>query len=211
MLRYCQAQGIQFTRGRPYKKDDNAHIEQKNWTHVRRLLGYLRYDSEAAREAMNDLYEQELRWFQNLFLPSVKLARKERIGSRLRRRYEAPQTPFQRVTAAPATDPERLAKLQRLRERLDPFELSRTIQTKLESIFGLSSSAVKKNLASAAAHPKRSGVDEAKDHSDARARARTARGEKDEKQKNTQRKKEAQSQRRVTFLNCKTIRRKLHS
>ena len=126
LLRYCQGQGIQFTRGRPYQKDDNAHIEQRNWTHVRRLLGYVRYDSEAAREAMNDLYEQELRWFQNLFLPSVKLARKERVGSRLRRRYEAPQTPFQRVAASLSADPERLAQLQRLRGTLDPFELSRT-------------------------------------------------------------------------------------
>jgi hypothetical protein len=153
---------------------------------------------------MNDLYEQELRWFQNLFLPSVKLARKERIGSRLRRRYEAPQTPFQRVTAAPATNPERVAELHRLRERLDPFELSRTIQTKLESIFGRSSGAVKKNPA-AAVHPKRARVDEGKNHSDARARAKTARGEKDKKQKTTQRKKDAQPPRRVTFLDCKTI------
>jgi len=65
---------MQFTRGRPYKKDDNAHIEQKNWTHVRRLLGYVRYDTPGAREAINDLYRNELRRFQNLFLPSVKLA-----------------------------------------------------------------------------------------------------------------------------------------
>ena len=118
---YCQARAIQFTRGRPYKKDDNAHIEQKNWTHVRRLLGYLRYDTEAARDALDDLYRGELRLFQNLFLPSVKLARKERIGSRLRRHYEAPQTPFQRVVASSVADPERLAELQRRRETLDPF------------------------------------------------------------------------------------------
>ncbi|HUY15218.1 MAG TPA: hypothetical protein VMX16_16550 [Terriglobia bacterium] len=106
LWRYCQGRAIQFTRGRPYKKDDNAHIEQKNWTHVRRILGYVRYDTEAAREAINDLYRNELRLFQNLFLPSVKLEKKERIGSRLRRRYEAPQTPFQRVAASPAADPE---------------------------------------------------------------------------------------------------------
>src|SRR5712692_1323127 len=74
LYRYGQARAIQFTRGRPYKKDDNAHIEQKNWTHVRRLLGYVRYDTEEAREAINDLYRNELRRFQNLFLPSVKLA-----------------------------------------------------------------------------------------------------------------------------------------
>src|SRR5229473_4162902 len=69
---YCQTHTIQFTRGRPYKKDDNAHIEQKNWTHVRKLLGYLRYDSPAALAAINALYGRELRLLQNLFLPSVK-------------------------------------------------------------------------------------------------------------------------------------------
>src|SRR5882724_5267199 len=92
---YCQAQEIQFTRGRPYKKDDNAHIEQKNWTHVRKLFGYVRYDTPAACTAMHALYAHELRLFQNLFLPSVKLVRKERVGSRLRRRYDAPRTPFE--------------------------------------------------------------------------------------------------------------------
>jgi hypothetical protein len=136
--RYCQARGIQFTRGRPYKKDDNAHIEQKNWTHVRRLLGYVRYDSEAAREAINDLYRHELRWFQNLFLPSVKLAQKERVGSRLRRRYAAPQTPLQRLAACGAADPVQVAELQRLRQSLDPFQLSAAVETKRMGIFALS-------------------------------------------------------------------------
>src|SRR5208337_3907207 len=141
LLRYCRARDIQFTRGRPYKKDDNAHIEQKNWTHVRRILGYVRYDSEAAREATNDLYRNELRLFENLFLPSVKLAKKERIGSRLRRRYEAPQTPFQRVLVSPGADVQRVAELQRRRETLDPFQLSLTIQARLERIFALSAEA----------------------------------------------------------------------
>ena len=68
LYRYSRSQHIQFTRGRPYKKDDNAHIEQKNWTHVRRLLGYLRYDSAEALQAINDLYRNELRLFPNLFL-----------------------------------------------------------------------------------------------------------------------------------------------
>ena len=97
----CQAQEIQFTRGRPYKKDDNAHIEQKNWTHVRKLLGYVRYDSPAAQAAIQVLYRGDLRLFQNFFLPSVKLLRKERVGARVRRRYEAPQTPLDRVLACP--------------------------------------------------------------------------------------------------------------
>ena len=82
LVEYCKEAGIQFTRGRPYKKDDNAHVEQKNWTHVRKLMGWVRYDTEAAVIAMNRLYRGDLRLLQNLFLPSVKLIRKERVGSR---------------------------------------------------------------------------------------------------------------------------------
>jgi hypothetical protein len=82
---------IQFTRGRPYKKDD-AHIEQKNCTHVRKLMGWERYDTAEAVEAMNHLYRHELRLWMNVFQPSVKLVRKVRVGARLRRVYEAAQT-----------------------------------------------------------------------------------------------------------------------
>jgi hypothetical protein len=90
---FCDQKQIQFTRGRPYKKDDNAHIEQKNWTHVRKVLGYLRYDSPQALDAINDLYRHELRILQNLFLPSMKLSEKVRVGSKLKRRYDKPLTP----------------------------------------------------------------------------------------------------------------------
>lgn len=135
---YCRTRAIQFTRGRPYKKDDNAHIEQKNWTHVRRLLGYARYDSQVAVKTINDLYANEIRLFRNLFLPSVKLQRKIRVGSRTRRIYGPPQTPFARVCASPTADPQRIAELKRQQKDLDPFQLSRTIQAKLERIFQLS-------------------------------------------------------------------------
>ena len=138
LRRYCQAQEIQFTRGRPYKKDDNAHIKQKNWTHVRRILGYVRYDTEAARAAINELYRQELRQFQNLFLPSVKLARKERVGSRLRRHYEEAQTPARRLASAPGTPAEVGAELQRQQSGLDPLQRARRIQTQLPRIYALS-------------------------------------------------------------------------
>ena len=134
---YCQAQEIQFTRGRPYKKDDNAHIEQKNWTHVRKLLGYLRYDSPAAQTAIHALYRHELRLFQNLFLPSVKLLAKERVGARVRRRYDAPRTPLDRVLACPEMVPAAAAQLQCQRARLDPFALAATIDQKLARIFAL--------------------------------------------------------------------------
>jgi hypothetical protein len=132
---WCDEKKIQLTRGRPYKKDDNAHIEQKNWTHVRKLLGWDRYDSAAAVAAMNDLYRNELRRWLNLFLPSVKLEKKIRVGSKLRRVYRAPQTPFERVVASPHADPWRVAELRRLRETLDPFQLSQTIERKLGRIF----------------------------------------------------------------------------
>lgn len=134
---YCQAHEIQFTRGRPYKKDDNAHVEQKNWTHVRKLMGYVRYDSPAALAALNDLYRHELRLFQNLFLPSVKLVGKLRVGSRLRRRYDAPQTPLERIHAAPQQDRAKVAALLALRHRLDPFVLAQTIDQKIERLYAL--------------------------------------------------------------------------
>jgi hypothetical protein len=137
LYRYCQAQVIQFTRGRPYKKDDNAHIEQKNWTHVRKLVGYLRYDTPAAVTALNDLYRHELRLFQNLFLPSVKLLRKERVGARVRRRYDAPRTPLERVQACPDADPAAVAQWVALRDQLDPFALSQAIDQKIERLGAL--------------------------------------------------------------------------
>jgi hypothetical protein len=137
LYRYCQTQGIQFTRGRPYKKDDNAHIEQKNWTHVRKLVGYLRYDTPLAVGALNALYRHELRLFQNLFLPSVKLVGKERVGARLRRRYDLPRTPLDRLLACAAADPATVASWVALRDQLDPFALSQAIDRKIERLVAL--------------------------------------------------------------------------
>jgi hypothetical protein len=136
LVRYCRVHQIQFTRGRPYKKNDNAHIEQKNWTHVRKLMGYVRYDSAAALEAMNAVYAN-LRLLQNLFLPSVKLQRKDRIGARLRRHYDAPQTPFDRVRVCPQADAVKVAALARERDRLDPFALAARIDDQLAHVYAL--------------------------------------------------------------------------
>ncbi|MDR7542703.1 MAG: hypothetical protein QN120_00455 [Armatimonadota bacterium] len=137
LFRYCQDHGIQLTRGRPYKKDDNAHVEQKNWTHVRKLLGWDRYDSHQALEAINDLYRHELRLMMNLFQPSVKLVRKVRVGSRLKRVYDRPQTPLDRLLATGAGDPAKVAAFQQLRTRLDPFALTQPIDRKLARIYRL--------------------------------------------------------------------------
>ena len=134
---WCEQKEIQLTRGRPYKKDDNAHIEQKNWTHVRKLVGWERYDTHEAVEAMNDLYEHELRLWLNLFLPSVKLLKKVRVGSKVRRVYDGPRTPFERVRACPQADREQVAQLEKLRKHLDPFQLAKTIDRKLDRIYRL--------------------------------------------------------------------------
>ncbi len=134
---YCRDREIGFTRGRPYKKDDNAHIEQKNWTHVRKLIGWDRYDTPEAVAALNDLYAHELRLYMNLFQPSVKLIRTEQRGSRQARRYDEPQTPLDRLAKMPGADPRKVADLLHLRARLDPFALSRTIRRKLERIWAM--------------------------------------------------------------------------
>jgi transposase InsO family protein len=137
LLSYCEQRDIQFTRSRPYKKDDNAHIEQKNWTHVRKFMGWDRYDSPKALEAINSLYENELSLFMNLFQPSVKLRKTIRKGSRKRRIYDKPQTPLDRLLESGHLDKKRCDELKALRERLDPFSLSERINQKLERIWDL--------------------------------------------------------------------------
>lgn len=136
LYRYTQEHEMQFTRGRAYKKDDNAHIEQKNWTHVRRLMGWERYDTQAVIDAMNELYRNELRLMMNLFQPSVKLREKKRAGARLTRRYDNAKTPLDRLVAhyTGTALPLAVQKLVLLRERLDPFELAERIESKLASI-----------------------------------------------------------------------------
>lgn len=140
LLAWCQdrptGQQVQFTRSRPYKKDDNAHVEQKHWTHGRKLVGWERYDTGEALAALNALYAA-LRLFQNLFQPSMKLVRKVRVGSRLIRQYDRPQTPFERVQACGQADPTRLAALQRALKTTDPFALSRRIDQQLERLWAL--------------------------------------------------------------------------
>ena len=136
LLRYCRRHGIGFTRGRPYKKDDNAHVEQKNGTHVRRIFGWARYDTAQAIAAMNELYRGELRQMMNLYLPSVKLVERVRVGARLRRRYDAAKTPLDRLVEwhGKGALPAPVQALLAWRERTDPFGLSERIERKLVGI-----------------------------------------------------------------------------
>src|SRR3990167_9440975 len=101
-MKYLRERGrpIQFTRSRPYHKGDNAHVEQKNWTHVRQLFGYYRLENASLVALMNDLYQNELSLLHNYFYPSIKLKDKERIQSKIKKKYFPPQTPYQRLLAS---------------------------------------------------------------------------------------------------------------
>jgi hypothetical protein len=132
LLAYCRVHRIDFTRGRPYKKNDNAHVEQKNWTHVRKLLGWQRFDSARALAAINDCYVHELSVMMNWFQPSVKLVSKRHVGSRVIRRYSEAQAPLDRL---PESLGVQLMKDQR--SKLNPFELAQVIEAKLEVIWSL--------------------------------------------------------------------------
>lgn len=130
-------QPVQFTRSRAYHTQDNAHIEQKNYTHVRLWIGYDRLDNPSVVPLLNDLYKNEWRLFHNFFCPSVKLIKKERIASKIIKRYDAPKTPYQRLLESPYVNPETKDKLKRQFKALNPFELRSTIENKLKKIFKL--------------------------------------------------------------------------
>ncbi|MEE9911405.1 MAG: integrase [Deltaproteobacteria bacterium] len=125
---------VYFTRSRAYHKNDNAHIEQKNWTHVRQWLGYQRLDNPKVVPLMNSLYRHEWRFFHNYFLPSVKLIEKERIGSKTIKKHDNPKTPYQRIMESqyiPKTTKDALTKQLEL---LNPFELRNIMEMKLKKI-----------------------------------------------------------------------------
>jgi hypothetical protein len=125
---------VGFTRSRAYHKNDNARVEQKNWTHVRQLVGYGRFEGETVAELLDDLYRQEWSWFRNFFCPVMKHLRTESKGSRKRRIYDQPATPFARLKACPQADPAQIAALEQLLATLDPFALKKKIEQKLRAI-----------------------------------------------------------------------------
>jgi len=128
---------VEFTRSRAYHKNDNARVEQKNWTHVRQLVGYGRFEGARAAQLLNTLYARYWSPFRNFFCPVMKHLRTERIGSRKRRVYDQPATPFERLKACPQADREQIARLEKVFAVLDPFELKATIETKLRTLLRL--------------------------------------------------------------------------
>jgi len=126
MVRFCTEEKITFTRGRVNYKNDQCYVEQKNWTHVRKYVGYARYDSEGERAILNELYET-LRFFTNYFLPGVKLQEKLRVGAQVKKRYDTPRTPYERLLESPHIPLAVKEQLQQVYQTLDPFELKRKI------------------------------------------------------------------------------------
>jgi hypothetical protein len=131
------AHRIHFTRSRPYHSDDNAHVEQKNWTHVRQLMGYSRFDNEALVELMNELYKNEVSQMNNFFLPNFKLIEKQRVQSKIVRKHSKPETPYQRLMKSVFISEDKKKELTDIYNQLNPFVLQKTIQKKLKRIFSM--------------------------------------------------------------------------
>jgi len=131
---YCRTEEITFTRSRPYRKNDNCYVEQKNWSVVRRAVGYARFDTDEQLDLLNELY-RHLRLYTNYFMPSMKLIERTRIGSQVRKKYDSAQTPYRRVLASPHISDEVKQNLRTQYEILNPAELKRRIgrlQSKLD-------------------------------------------------------------------------------
>jgi hypothetical protein len=128
---------VEWTRSRAYKKNDQAHVEQKNFTHVRQLLGYGRFGDLALREQVNELYERAWLPLRNYFTPVMKLVEKQRDGSKVRKKYDTPATPCDRLLACAKVSEETKAGLRATRAALDPMALAADIEARLARIFAV--------------------------------------------------------------------------
>ena len=133
---YCRREGITFTRSRSYKKNDSCHVEQKNWSVVRRLVGYDRYSSRAALETLNRIYDL-LRLYVNFFQPVMKLVTKIRHGAKVRKLYDTAQTPYQRLLVAGALTEAKQQELAAMYHGLNPVSLLKQINENLERLWAL--------------------------------------------------------------------------
>ena len=132
---YAEKERLNFSRSRPYHKNDNCFIEQKNSTHIRQVIGYLRYDTEEELNCLNNLYRNELRLYKNFFQPVIKLASKERIGGHIKRKYGRAKTPYRRLIESNQISKEEKEKLMAIYQSLNPAELKRNIDKKLDNLY----------------------------------------------------------------------------
>jgi len=136
LWRYCGGAGIRMSRSRPYKKNDNAWVEQRNWTHVRKQVGYQRLDTTAELRSLRALYES-LRLYKNFFQPTMKLKAKTRIGGKIHRQYDEPRTPYQRLLESGQLSGKAEKQLRRQYESLNVAQLRRTIKAAKDELFAL--------------------------------------------------------------------------
>jgi hypothetical protein len=134
MWAYCQEQAIAFTRSRTYHRNDNPHVEQKNWTLVRRLIGYQRLDTPAQLSWLDALYTDLLRPYNNCFQPVMKLIRKEAVGEITRKCYDEPASPLRRLLETGAADPAKIPALIELYATTSPLTLKRLIDRRLAAM-----------------------------------------------------------------------------
>ena len=133
---YCQRNGIIFTRSRSYKKNDSCHVEQKNWTVIRRVIGYDRFSSRAAFQALGDVYKL-LRLYINFFQPVSKLVRKSRHGAKVYKVYDAAQTPYQRLLRSGVLTEDKKRELADMYGTLNPVALLQQIRQSVEQLHTL--------------------------------------------------------------------------
>jgi len=136
LVPWCRTERIAFTRGRPYRKNDQAYVEQRNGAVLRRYIGYDRYSTRPAFTALRAVHEL-LRLYVNFFLPVRKLVSKERHGARVVKRYDRAQTPYRRLVASGVLTPERTAALAAQYQRLNPLRLRADLQTRLDALWKL--------------------------------------------------------------------------
>jgi hypothetical protein len=136
LLTYCQKQHITFTRSRSYKKNDSCYVEQKNWSVVRRTIGYDRYSTKPSLETLNRLY-QTLRLYVNFFQPTMKLYGKTRHGSKIHRVYAPAQTPYRRLLACGVLTEDKRQELAAIYAGLNPFLLRQRIDENLKQLWDL--------------------------------------------------------------------------
>lgn len=134
LFHYCEQEGIKFTRSRSSHKNDNCHVEEKNFTAVRNYVGHYRYDDEQQRAVLNELYSH-LRIYLNYFQPLMKLKSKQRIGSKVIKKYDQPKTPYQRLLELDEIEESKKNELKAIYKELNPFELKRTVDKLQNKLF----------------------------------------------------------------------------
>lgn len=154
VFRYIHKAQVPFSRSRPNKKNDNAFVEQKNWTHVKKFVGYFRYDTQEELSLLTRLYRKELRLYKNFFQPVIKLIAKERRRGRIHRKYDTPTTPYHRIRASKDLSKASKHTLQQLYDALNPAELKRTIDATLDQLYEVYHQKQRKSQKAASAQKK---------------------------------------------------------